>query len=561
VESCVADMDDQREVILVDSQDTASSEVPVRKPLHRKILGLCGPVSMDAPFSTTNEIRFFFNKGVPLCIGSVMNFGLPPLVAMALAGHTHNSAHLQASLGYARVWYNITLQMTMVSLTAYFNNVIPGCIGAGRQDRIPRYLQRSVALIFVIMCPFYALQFASGSILYACGVPLSNADEVERYCRLMIITAILNIFNQHLQVVLNNLGYVKSTMLNSLVMGFFLDSSCNYLFVLKWGWGMEGAALARIVVQLCRLILFLVTVGWFGLYRAMCVVSDMAEPLLNKTEFREFVKMGQPQLLANWCSWLVFELQLMAMANISGITTEALAAGAIWVNFETAMAASQEGWMTSTVMRVMALLGKSDPGARPAFWLLHNLSAFTVVLFNVVFLLLQPPLCRLVSNDALTQYYLEKILWILVFHTQTRISCVTMFLYIPTGKGNYRIYLSFVAFYCIAVPIVAVVALSDLVTTSVVAKLAVCVGGTSIAQFVLAVVFSFWLHRLDWDEASAMISGRANTDQVANPLAGSIILGEVGDALDGDQAPEPSLCISPQAGPEELPSVLDNEVL
>ena len=44
--------------------------------------------------------------------------------------------------------------MPMLGMSNYVNTVIPGCIGAGRKDRIPNYLKRSVLLMALLMLPF-----------------------------------------------------------------------------------------------------------------------------------------------------------------------------------------------------------------------------------------------------------------------------------------------------------------------------------------------------------------------------------------------------------------------
>ena len=99
-----------------------------------------------APYSCNHEVRYFFGKGIPLGVSSVLKWGVPPLANMAFAGHTENSADVQTALGYARVTYNIGVIMVMLGAFKYFQTVIPGCIGAGRKDRIPTYLRRSMLL-------------------------------------------------------------------------------------------------------------------------------------------------------------------------------------------------------------------------------------------------------------------------------------------------------------------------------------------------------------------------------------------------------------------------------
>jgi len=107
------------------------------------------------PYSFQNEIRFFFGKGIPLCLSSFLEWGAPPWFAMIMAGHTQNSESLQSALGYGRVFFNCTSLMILIGACNYFSTVIPGCIGAGRKDRIPHYLRRSLLLVTMMMSPFF----------------------------------------------------------------------------------------------------------------------------------------------------------------------------------------------------------------------------------------------------------------------------------------------------------------------------------------------------------------------------------------------------------------------
>ena len=70
------------------------------------------PHDDEPPYSFSYELRYFFYKG-----GSSLSqsrSGVPPLFAMVMAGHAQDSATLQASLGFARVFYNTTQIMVIV---------------------------------------------------------------------------------------------------------------------------------------------------------------------------------------------------------------------------------------------------------------------------------------------------------------------------------------------------------------------------------------------------------------------------------------------------------------
>lgn len=147
------------------------------------------PHDDEPPYSFAYELRYFFYKGVPLGLSSILEWGVPPLFAMVMAGHATDSATLQASLGFARVFYNTTQIMVIVALSNYFATVVPGCLGAGRKDRLPNYFYRSLLLSFVVLTPLCILNLFAGELTAALGVAPELAEGVGVYCRLMVVTS------------------------------------------------------------------------------------------------------------------------------------------------------------------------------------------------------------------------------------------------------------------------------------------------------------------------------------------------------------------------------------
>jgi len=294
------------------------------------------------PYSFRNEVRFFFEKGIPLGLSSFLEWGAPPWIAMIMAGHTPESRNLQSALGYGRVFFNCTSLMILIGARNYFITVLPGCIGAGRKERIPNYLRRSLLLVMSLMMPFFVLQFFAGQIFLKFGVPPEITVEVGVYCRLMIITAFFLNIEMHFECIFINLGYARCAAFNSFITGVGIDVICTYFFIYKFELGMWGAGCAQIIVKGSRIAVWLVLMLYYGLFSTIFVVSKR-EVLLSSKEVMVFLKLAVPSIASNLTGWLIFELQLMAIANIGGISTSALAAGAIWVQSETTLAAVQNG--------------------------------------------------------------------------------------------------------------------------------------------------------------------------------------------------------------------------
>ena len=320
----------------------------------------------EPPYSVRNELRFFITQGLPLCVASILTSGVPAMANMIIAGHTSQSASLQASLGYARTYYIIVAAMPLGSLTSYFGAVLPGCIGAQRHDRIARYFWRSMLFTSCAMVPSLVLQCFATPILAELGVPGPNAAQVGIYCRLMLATSALAILATHLQVLLTNLGFVRWSALNALVSGLGVDVGLTLLLVLHLDLGVRGAALAQMGVQAAQAALWLGAATCHGVLRALLVPpagSEASDPLCALGELRTYLGQALPEQASALADWGVFELQLLLATNIRGLPRPALAAGAIWITAEGALASVQSGWIAVSRMRTLKLLGRRDPGA------------------------------------------------------------------------------------------------------------------------------------------------------------------------------------------------------
>lgn len=187
--------------------DNASCRQHEAQPSHHAAASHSTAISDEPPYSLKNELRYFLHVGVPLWVMSILKQGVPPFFAMVVAGHTSDSATLQASLGFARTLYNVVAMMPQQAMCAYFQSVLPGCIGANRADRIPRYLWRSLLLSSLLILPSVGVLYWAEQVMLAVGVPPTNAKGVGTYARYMIGTLWLTLVDSHLECVFVNLKY------------------------------------------------------------------------------------------------------------------------------------------------------------------------------------------------------------------------------------------------------------------------------------------------------------------------------------------------------------------
>jgi len=389
----------------------------------------------EPPYSARTELCIFFCQGVPLCLAAILEWGAPPLVTMFMAGATDRSQELQSALGYGRAFFNITVLMVMLGMTAYAWNVVPGCIGANRKDRIPHYLRRGVVLSAIAMLPSLALQFFSAPIMRAFGVDHLIARQVGMYTRIMSGAALLLLVEAHIECAFVSLGFARSASFNSLCTGLGVDVAASYLLIYRWRWGVVGAALAWLSVRAARLVVWLCLALYFGLLRTLFLPATR-EPLLSRSELAVFARLASPAIVGNFSGWLIFELQILAVTAVSGISAAQVAACAIWVQCEQAIAASQTGWIQVCSMRSLVLLGKQDPGAGRAYAILVLLSAGLVAVVNAALVGASAlGVLTFVSNDAAVRQAFGTVAWLLLPHAQTRVlAIVGSCLFIPLGR-------------------------------------------------------------------------------------------------------------------------------
>ena len=263
------------------------------------------------PYSFANELRFFFLRGVPLCVYAILSRGVPPFFTMVVAGHTPDSATLQASLGFGRTFYNAVTMMPLQALNSYYANVVPGAIGAQRSDRLPMYFRRSVLLVAIFILPSIVLQMFADSILLALGVPAVNAEGVGEYCRLMVATAWLTLLDNHFEVLFCRLGFVKMANLNALLSGLGVECVGTYIIVYRLNLGIRGCAYVQILARLVRVLLWLSLILACNLTRTIFMLPKnvhATEKLLTRTELRIFMGQGLPNYLTTLTGgWVIVD--------------------------------------------------------------------------------------------------------------------------------------------------------------------------------------------------------------------------------------------------------------
>merc|ERR1712226_1448887 len=137
-----------------------------------------------------------------------------------------------------------------------------------------------------------------------------------------------------------------------------------------------------------------------------------------------------------------------------------------------------------------------------------------VLLCNVPLVLGSSWIAKFVSNDHAVQQWFSKVVWLLALHSQTRVTSINMSsLFIAFNKPILSNIITYGAFYILSAPLGGIVALTDIVTKSLLVKFVFCLGTTVMAQGYICILSAIFLCRFDWAKIAAEIAARANTDK------------------------------------------------
>eukprot|EP00656_Telonema_subtile_P046607 TRINITY_DN53101_c0_g1_i1.p1 TRINITY_DN53101_c0_g1~~TRINITY_DN53101_c0_g1_i1.p1 ORF type:complete len:163 (+),score=33.88 TRINITY_DN53101_c0_g1_i1:57-545(+) len=131
-------------------------------------------------------------------------------------------------------------------------------------------------------------------------------------------------------------------------------------------------------------------------------------------------------------------------------------------------------------------------------------------------LVLSEQLTNAVSNDPAVRGWFQKLVWVLAVQSQVRVSALTLTsLMVPVGKGTLNVVSTFVCTYLIAVPVAGSLVLTDWATTSVSAKMMMCMGASCFGSLFVAGFGLVYSLMMDWEAVSCLVASRANSDQAA----------------------------------------------
>jgi len=279
--------------------------------------------------------------------------------------------------------------------------------------------------------------------------------------------------------------------------------------------GIYGVIWTQICVKGSRVLSWLIFLYPTKVYQYIFYSETTSrEKLVSWEEIKICLGLAIPNILSCFSGWLIFEVQIIVLANISGVPAPALAAGCIWIQLESVLASIQTGWIAVANLRTVYLLGQKDPNAFNA-WKAACVYAIAMVgLANVALWLCSERVIRALSNDPEVRYWLDRFWWLLILQSQVRvISCIVGGILTPTGYATWKTKCNWLIYYGVATPIVIFICLTDYITSDFEWKMRACFSCSLVGMLVASVIFLTFLLTTDWDKLAEAVAERATSDE------------------------------------------------
>jgi len=466
--------------------------------------------SPEKEYDLWTETKYFFKQGTPMALSSIFTYGVPPLFTVFLAGHTTNSALLQSTMGYGRLYIMVCSYIFIVGTGQYITAQVSAAYGANRLDRISTFLRTSFLLTMIMFIPISLLLYFSYPILIALNTDPEIAEQTAIYNRWMILNSFFLAILLQLQRILKCLKYNQFCMVISFLCGCFIDMVLCYILIYKLEYGIVGVAMTQILKNLATVLLYLAGISYYGLWTTF-FGRTTNRILLPREEVRTFVSISGPTIGRFFGSWFIFEIQMLVLGEISGITKPAVAASAIWLQSSGALCTVNNSCDEVNVIRAMFHLGRGDGAfARKSFAFLLVLASAVVGIVNIALFLAQDSISTGLSNDKEVQQWLIGIIWLLFVGLQFRVvanTCANTMQSVNHGVA--AVAFTFFSAYAIALPICTTIAWGHWVKADLLTRLLFALGIQTITSLCVSVLDGGYLWRTDWSLLAEEVQARA----------------------------------------------------
>ncbi|KAI6648513.1 Multidrug and toxin extrusion protein 1-like [Oopsacas minuta] len=335
------------------------------------------------------------NKLAWPCVISSVTGQMFPFVTLLFAGHIGTGVYFDGT-GIALSFANVTGTSIVIGFSSGMDTLCSQAYGGKNYRLVGVYFQRAIILSLLVCFPIWALWLNAESILILLHQDVEVAAIAGKYLRILcvakpavMIYLLANKFMQTQNIV------NPCLFLNSIAT--VVNISCQYLFVVHLGFGVEGSAISLSISYWSLAILYVMYIRCSSLYHTSW--QGWSSDALN--DWLHYCKYGIPGLIMLCLEWWTYEIGFLVIGGTSAYPKVEIGIYSIMFNVSAQLFMVPLGFTIAATVRVGNLLGANKPYlARKVAYLCLGIILVIGVLFSTGVFILKSRIPLLFTTDA-----------------------------------------------------------------------------------------------------------------------------------------------------------------
>lgn len=203
-------------------------------------------------------------------------------------------------LGVAGITLNFPISLAVMAFALVVgvggNTLFSLRLGAKKRGQAAIILNNSIFLLIVIgIVVFIVGQIFAEPLLRFIGASDETLPYALDYLRIVLFGSLFQTLTSGLNNFIRSMGYPKAALVRSFV-GAVVNIALDWLFIMKFGWGIKGAAWATVIAQFCAWVAVLT----FFFRKETQIRLNIKQMKLQMIFVRRIVIMGLPSGLLHF---------------------------------------------------------------------------------------------------------------------------------------------------------------------------------------------------------------------------------------------------------------------
>ncbi|KAI6648512.1 Multidrug and toxin extrusion protein 1-like [Oopsacas minuta] len=317
-----------------------------------------------------------------------------PFTSLVFTGHIGVGTYLDGA-SLALSFANVTGTSIVIGFSSGMDTLCSQAYGGKNYRLVGVYFQRAIILSLLVCFPIWALWLNAESILILLHQDVEVAAIAGKYLRILCVAKPAVVLFTLSTKFLQTQNVVNPTIFLT-VIGNVVNISCQYLFVVHLGFGVEGSAISISISYWSLAILYVMYIRCSPLYHT-------SWPGWGSDAFRgwlHYCKYGIPGLIMMCLEWWTFEVGFLVVGGTSANPKVEIGIYSVMFNVSSQLFSVPIGFTVAATVRVGNLLGANNPAlARKVSFLCISIILAIGMHFSVGVFLLKSHLPLLFTSD------------------------------------------------------------------------------------------------------------------------------------------------------------------